>query len=47
LGLQCARRFDARLELIRRRRRDRRAAAHPAQFVVDPAVRLSGAVVGD
>jgi hypothetical protein len=35
------------LELIRRRRRDRRSAADPPQLVVDPAVRLACAVVGD
>src|SRR5579884_995481 len=38
-------RFDARLQLIAGRCGHRRSTAEPAQLVVDPAVRLAGAVV--
>src|SRR5579875_3621663 len=37
--------FDARLELIAGRRGHRRPTADPAQLIVNPAVRLAGAVV--
>src|SRR5215211_8721555 len=47
LGPQLPHGLDAGLELFARRGRDRRAAADAAQLLVDPAVRLTGPVMGD